>query len=83
MLKIEEKLLHESTFLLDQSHQLKILLAASSRSFSKLFMFVYRAFQDHTERMRKKLANQMQQQVDDEDDRIAKTVAERERKREV
>ena len=42
-----------------------------------------RAFQDHTERMRKKLANQKQQQVDDEDDRIAKTVAERERKREV
>ena len=83
MLKIEEKLLHESTFLFDQSHQLKILLVASSRSFSKLFMFVYRAFQDHTERMRKKLANQMQQQVDDEDDRIAKTVAERERKREV
>lgn len=40
MLKIEEKLLHESTFLFDQSHQLKILLAASSRSFSKLFMFV-------------------------------------------
>ena len=59
------------------------MLAASSRSFSNLFMFVYRAFQDHTERMRKKLANQMQQQVDDEDDRIAKTVAERERKREV
>lgn len=46
-------------------------------------MFVHRAFQNHTERMRKKLANQMQQQVDDEDDRIAKTVAERERKREV
>ena len=41
------------------------------------------AFQDHTERMRKKLANQKQQQVDDEDDRIAKAVAERERKREV
>lgn len=33
--------------------------------------------------MRKKLANQKQQQVDDEDDRIAKTVAERESKREV
>ena len=33
--------------------------------------------------MRKKLANQKQQQVDDEDDRIAKAVAERERKREV
>ena len=41
------------------------------------------AFQNHTERMRKKLANQKQQQVDDEDDRIAKAVAERERKREV
>lgn len=59
------------------------MLAASFRGFSKFFMFGYRAFQDHTERMRKKLANQMQQQVDDEDDRIAKTVAERERKREV
>lgn len=33
--------------------------------------------------MRKKLANQKQQQVDDEDDRIAKAVAERESKREV
>lgn len=33
--------------------------------------------------MRKKLANQKQQQVDDEDDRIAKTVAERDSKREV
>ena len=41
------------------------------------------AFQEHTEQMRKKLANQKQQQVDDEDDRIAKAVAERERKREV
>lgn len=45
--------------------------------------FCHRAFQDHTEQMRKKLANQKQQQVDDEDDRIAKTVAERESKREV
>ena len=44
---------------------------------------MHRAFQDHTERMRKKLSNQKQQQVDDEDDRIAKTVAERESKREV
>ncbi|XP_068749410.1 cilia- and flagella- associated protein 210-like [Montipora capricornis] len=43
---------------------------------------LFNAFQDHTERMRKKLANQRQQQVDDEDDRIAKTVAERESKRE-
>ncbi|XP_020602636.1 coiled-coil domain-containing protein 173-like [Orbicella faveolata] len=43
---------------------------------------LFRAFQDHTERMRKKLANQKQQQVDDEDDRIAKAVAERESKRE-
>lgn len=33
--------------------------------------------------MRKKLSNQKQQQVDDEDDRIAKAVAERESKREV
>lgn len=33
--------------------------------------------------MRKKLANQKQQQVDDEDDRIAKAVAERDSKREV
>ena len=33
--------------------------------------------------MRKKLANQRQQEVDDEDDRIAKAVAERETKREV
>lgn len=33
--------------------------------------------------MRKKLANQKQQEVDDEDDRIAKAVAERESKREV
>lgn len=48
-----------------------------------LSISVHRAFQDHTERMRKKLANQKQQQVDDEDDRIAKAVAERESKREV
>ena len=48
-----------------------------------MFCCVNSAFQDHTERMRKKLANQRQQQVDDEDDRIAKTVAERESKREV
>ena len=41
------------------------------------------AFQDHTERMRQKLANQMQQKVDDEDERIAKALAEREQKREV
>ena len=33
--------------------------------------------------MRKKLANQRQQEVDDEDDRIAKAVADRERKRDV
>jgi len=43
---------------------------------------LFNAFQEHTEQMRKKLANQKQQQVDDEDDRIAKAVAERERKRE-
>ncbi|KAJ7375299.1 hypothetical protein OS493_002047 [Desmophyllum pertusum] len=43
---------------------------------------LFRAFQDHTERMRKKLANEKQQEVDDEDDRIAKAVAERESKRE-
>ena len=48
-----------------------------------MLISLHRAFQDHTERMRKKLANQKQQQVDDEDDRIAKTVAERESKREV
>ena len=70
-------------FIFRQSHQLKIGLAASSRTCCKLFVFVHRAFQDRTERMRKKLDRQMQQQVDDEDDRIAKTVAERERKREV
>ena len=45
--------------------------------------FVNSAFQEHTEQMRKKLANQKQQEVDDEDDRIAKAVEERERKREV
>ena len=48
-----------------------------------MLLSVHRAFQDHTERMRRKLANQKQQEVDDEDDRIAKTVAERESKREV
>lgn len=38
-------------------------------------------FQHHTEVMRSKLQSDMRQRVDDEDDRIAKTVAERERKR--
>ena len=46
-------------------------------------LFFFSAFQEHTERMRKKLANQRQQEVDDEDDRIAKAVADRERKRDV
>ncbi|XP_029192450.2 coiled-coil domain-containing protein 173-like [Acropora millepora] len=43
---------------------------------------LFNAFQEHSERMRKKLSNQRQQEVDDEDDRIAKAVAERESKRE-
>jgi len=38
-------------------------------------------FQHHTEVMRNKLQSDMRQRVDDEDDRIAKAVAERERKR--
>jgi len=38
-------------------------------------------FQHHTEVMRNKLQADMRQRVDDEDDRIAKAVAERERKR--
>ena len=46
-------------------------------------LFYFSAFQEHSERMRKKLSNQRQQEVDDEDDRIAKAVAERESKREV
>ena len=48
-----------------------------------LVSLFFSAFQEHTERMRKTLANQRQQEVDDEDDRIAKAVADRERKREV
>ena len=44
-------------------------------------MYFYRAFQNHTEKMRQKLHTEMKQKVDDEDERIAKTVAERERKR--
>lgn len=43
---------------------------------------LFNAFQDHTERMRDRLAQQMKQKVDDEDDRIAKALAEREAKRE-
>ncbi|EDO49042.1 predicted protein [Nematostella vectensis] len=43
---------------------------------------LFNAFQDHTNRMRQKLADQMQQKVDDEDERIAKALAEREAKRE-
>ena len=48
-----------------------------------LVSLFFSVFQEHTERMRKTLANQRQQEVDDEDDRIAKAVADRERKREV
>ena len=48
-----------------------------------LLSLFFSAFQEHTERMRKTLANQRQQEVDDEDDRIAKAVADRERKRDV
>ena len=55
------------------------LLHCSQNTVSLFFS----AFQEHTERMRKKLANQRQQEVDDEDDRIAKAVADREGKRDV
>ena len=55
------------------------LLHCSQNTVSLFFS----AFQEHTQRMRKKLANQRQQEVDDEDDRIAKAVADRERKRDV
>lgn len=55
-------------------------LLHSSQNTVSLF---FSAFQEHTQRMRKKLANQRQQEVDDEDDRIAKAVADRERKRDV
>ena len=48
-----------------------------------MFHFKYSAFQEHTERMRNQLAQQMKQKVDDEDERIAKALAEREAKREV
>ncbi|XP_066921386.1 cilia- and flagella- associated protein 210-like [Clytia hemisphaerica] len=42
---------------------------------------IFDNFQEHTEMMRSKLQDSMQQQIDDEDDRIAKAVAEREQKR--
>lgn len=56
---------------------------ASALHCSQNTVSFFSAFQEHTERMRKKLANQRQQEVDDEDDRIAKAVADRERKRDV
>ena len=40
-------------------------------------------FQEHTERMRKKLHDQMVKKVDNEDERIKKALAEREHQREV
>lgn len=46
-------------------------------------LFSHSAFQEHTERMRSRLAQQMKQKVDDEDERIAKALAEREAQREV
>ena len=49
--------------------------------FSLISLLMFSAFQNHTEKMMNKLQLEMQQKVDDEDDRIAKTVAERERKR--
>jgi len=42
---------------------------------------LFEAFQNHTEQMRNKLKAEIQQKVDDEDERIARTVAEREKKR--
>ena len=44
--------------------------------------FLFSAFQEQTEKMLTKLASDNQQRVDDEDERIAKAVAEREKKRE-
>ncbi|XP_020917240.1 coiled-coil domain-containing protein 173 [Exaiptasia diaphana] len=43
---------------------------------------LFNVFQEHTERMRKKLHDQMVQKVDNEDERIAKALAEREKQRE-
>jgi hypothetical protein len=54
----------------------------STRQLIFVFYF-YSAFQEHTERMRKKLKDQMVDKVDNEDERIAKALAERETKREV
>lgn len=48
-----------------------------------LQIIFFSTFQEHTERMRQKLHDQMVQKVDNEDDRIAKALAEREAKREV
>jgi len=42
---------------------------------------LFEAFQNHTEKMRLKLHEEMKQKVDDEDDRIIKTVAQREKER--
>ncbi|XP_028397202.1 coiled-coil domain-containing protein 173-like isoform X2 [Dendronephthya gigantea] len=41
---------------------------------------LFETFQEHTEKMRSKLAGEMKQKVDDEDDRLAKAVAERDDK---
>ena len=49
--------------------------------FTSSFLPMHSNFQHHTEVMRNKLQADMRQRVDDEDDRIAKAVAERERKR--
>ncbi len=48
---------------------------------TKLTFATCRAFQEHTEKMRQKLHEQMIQKVDDEDSRIAKAVEQREKKR--
>lgn len=42
---------------------------------------LFEAFQDHTEKMRDKLLQEMQRKVDDEDERIARAVAAQEKKR--
>ena len=41
-----------------------------------LILSPFRAFQAHTDKMRSKLAGEMKQKVDDEDDRLARAVAE-------
>ncbi|KAK3731515.1 hypothetical protein QZH41_008548, partial [Actinostola sp. cb2023] len=47
-----------------------------------LFVLAYSVFQEHTQHMRNKLHDQMVQKVDNEDERIAKALAERDAKRE-